>query len=123
MRLPEGTPRTSGVPEVFETPPPSAKKRVKSLRAPRSKGTSMAESHDHVSCTEVVELVTDYLERSLPPDEAALVEQHLNCCEGCVWYVDQIRTTIETLGRIEPEEVPPQVRAQLLTAFRDWTRS
>jgi hypothetical protein len=44
-------------------------------------------------------------------------------CEGCVWYVDQIRTTIEALGRIEPEEVPPQVRAQLLTAFRDWTRS
>ena len=27
------------------------------LRAPRSKGTSMAESHDHVRCTEVVELV------------------------------------------------------------------
>jgi hypothetical protein len=71
------------------------------LRAPRSKGTSMAESHDPVRCTEVVELVTDYLERSLPPDEAALVEQHLNCCEGCVGYVDQIRTTIETLGRIE----------------------
>jgi anti-sigma factor RsiW len=83
----------------------------------------MAESHDHVSCTEVVELVTDYLERSLPPDEAALVEQHLNCCEGCVWYVDQIRTMIETVGRIEPEEVPPHVRAQLLTAFRHWTRS
>ena len=79
----------------------------------------MAESHDHVSCTEVVELVTDYLERSLPPDEAALVEQHLNCCEGCVWYVDQIRTMIETVGRIEPEEVPPQVRAKLRTAFRD----
>jgi hypothetical protein len=83
----------------------------------------MAESHDHVSCTEVVELVTDYLERSLPPDAAALVEQHLNCCEGCVWYVDQIRTTIEALGRIEPEDVSPRVRAQLLTAFRGWTRS
>jgi hypothetical protein len=82
-----------------------------------------AESQDHVSCTEVAERVTDYLERSLPPDEAALVEQHLNCCEGCLWYVDQIRTTIETVGRIEPEEVPPQVRAQLLTAFRHRTRS
>jgi len=37
--------------------------------------------------------------------------------------VDQIRTTIEALGRIEAEEVPPRVRAQLLTAFRDWTGS
>jgi predicted anti-sigma-YlaC factor YlaD len=83
----------------------------------------MAESHDHVSCTEVIELVTDHLGRSLPLDAAALVEQHLNCCAGCVSYVDQIRTTIEALGRIEPEEVPPEVRAQLLTAFRDWTGS
>lgn len=83
----------------------------------------MAESHDHVSCSEVVELVTDYLERALPPDEAALFEQHLNFCDGCAWYVDQIRTTVDTVGRIEPEEVPPDVRSQLLAAFRDWKRS
>ena len=71
----------------------------------------MAESHDHVSCSDVVELVTDYLERALPPDEAALFEQHLNFCEGCVWYVDQIRATIETVGRITPEEVPPEIES------------
>jgi len=83
----------------------------------------MSDSHDHLSCNEVVELVTDYLERALPADEAALVEQHLNFCEGCVWYVDQIRTTVQTVGRIEPQEVPPEVREQLLGAFRDWRRS
>lgn len=83
----------------------------------------MAESHEHMTCSEVVELVTDYLERSLPAGDAALFEQHLNFCEGCVLYVDQIRTTVETVGRIEPEEVPPDVRTQLLTAFRDWKRS
>src|SRR5688500_18566947 len=68
---------------------------------PRSRGTSMRDSHQHVTCSDVVELVTDYLERSLPADEATLVEQHLNFCEGCVWYVDQIRTTVATVGRIE----------------------
>lgn len=83
----------------------------------------MAESHDHVSCTEVVELVTDYVDRSLPPEEVALVEQHLNFCEGCLWYVDQIRRTVATVGRIDPEAVPPEVRSQLLTAFQDWKRS
>ena len=77
----------------------------------------------HVTCDEVVELVTDYLEGSLSPEDATLVEQHLNFCDGCVWYVDQIRTTIETVGRIEPEEVPSHVRESLLTAFRDWRRS
>ena len=80
----------------------------------------MAEPHVHLGCQEVVELVTDYLERALPADEAALFEQHLNFCDGCVWYVDQIRETVATVGRIEPEEVPPETRERLLTAFRDW---
>ena len=83
----------------------------------------MGEAHDHVSCNDVVELVTDYLDRALSADDAALVEQHLNFCEGCLWYVDQIRTTIETVGRIEPEAVPPEIENKLLAAFRDWKRS
>jgi anti-sigma factor (TIGR02949 family) len=82
----------------------------------------MAESHQHVTCSEVVELVTEYLDRTLPPEDATLVEQHLNFCEGCLWYVDQIRTTVATVGRIEPEEVPDDMRDRLLTAFRDWRR-
>jgi anti-sigma factor RsiW len=76
----------------------------------------------HVTCSEVVELVTDYLERSLPAGRATLFEQHLNFCDGCVWYVDQIRATVATAGRIEPEQVPPDVRERLLTAFRGWNR-
>ena len=83
----------------------------------------MAESHDHLSCSQVVELVTEYLEQSLTAHDAALFEQHLNFCEGCVWYFDQMRATIETVGRIEPDEVPPEIERQLLTAFRDWKRS
>ena len=58
----------------------------------------MPESAEHITCQEVVELVTDYLETALPADETALFEQHLNFCEGCVWYVDQMRTTVETVG-------------------------
>jgi anti-sigma factor RsiW len=83
----------------------------------------MARAAEHISCQEVVELVTDYLEGALPADEAAVFEQHLNFCDGCVWYVDQLRTTIETLGRVEEEDVPPETRDRLMTAFRDWKRS
>jgi predicted anti-sigma-YlaC factor YlaD len=82
----------------------------------------MTESTEHVSCQEVVELVSDYLEQSLASDEAALFEQHLNFCEGCVWYVDQLRTTVETLGRIREEDLPEPTRESLMTAFRDWRR-
>ena len=85
----------------------------------------MADLHSsqHVTCQEVVELVTDYLEGALTSEEAALFEQHLNFCDGCDWYVDQLRTTIATVGRIGPEEVPDAMRAKLLTAFRDRGRS
>ena len=80
-------------------------------------------SHEHVSCQEVVELVTDYLEGALSPEQAALFEQHLNFCDGCDWYVDQMRTTVAAVGRIEETDVPPQVRDRLLAAFRDRGRS
>jgi hypothetical protein len=83
----------------------------------------MLESHLHITCQEVVDLVTDWLEGALPSEEAALFEMHLNFCEGCVWYVDQIRKTASLAGHIREEEVPPEVRARLITAFRDWKSS
>ena len=78
---------------------------------------------EHISCAEVVELVTDYLERALPPEEMALFEQHLNFCEGCVVYVEQMRTTTDTVARVREEDVPPETKEQLLAAFREWKRS
>ena len=83
----------------------------------------MADSGPHISCQDVVELVTDYLEAALPPEEAALMEQHLNFCEGCVWYVDQTRTTIETVGHVATSELTDETRTRLLAVFRDWKRS
>jgi anti-sigma factor RsiW len=79
----------------------------------------MTESHDHITCQEVVEMVTDYLDAALPPDELDMLEQHLNFCEGCVWHVDQVRKTIATVGRIGVEELPADTRERLLDAFRE----
>jgi hypothetical protein len=79
--------------------------------------------HEHISCQEVVELVTDYLDQALPADEASVFEQHVNFCDGCDWYLDQMRTTISTVGRITEEDVPPDARERLLAAFREWKRT
>jgi anti-sigma factor RsiW len=83
----------------------------------------MANSHDHITCQEVVELVTDYLDEAMSVDEASLFEQHLNFCDGCVWYVDQLRTTISAAARIREEDLEPDARDRLMAAFRDWRRS
>jgi hypothetical protein len=77
---------------------------------------------EHVTCREVVELVTEYLERALPADEASLFEQHINFCEGCIVYLEQMRATVATVGQITEEDVPPEAKDRLLTAFRDWRR-
>ena len=83
----------------------------------------MPESAEHITCQEVVELVTDYLDRTLPPEEASLFEQHVNFCDGCEWYLDQMRATISTVGRIAEDEVPAEARDKLLAAFREWRRT
>ena len=82
----------------------------------------MSHSPLHISCQELVELVSDYVERALPAEEAALFEQHLNFCDGCVWYVDQVRRTIDTVGELREEDVPEEAKTKLMTAFRDWSR-
>jgi predicted anti-sigma-YlaC factor YlaD len=80
----------------------------------------MAESDQHITCQEVVELVTDYLEQGLAAPETSLFEEHLNFCDGCVTYVEQMRVTVEVAGRVAEQDVPAEAREQLLTAFRDW---
>jgi anti-sigma factor RsiW len=83
----------------------------------------MADSAEHITCQEVVELVSDYLERSLPPDETTLFEQHLNFCDGCDWYLEQLKRTVETVGEIREEDIPADAKERLLGAFREWKRS
>lgn len=89
----------------------------------RSNGISMTDNTEHITCQEVVHLVSDYIEAALPSEEAALFEQHLNFCDGCVNYVEQVRTTVASVGELREEAVPGDVKAELLAAFRDWRYS
>lgn len=75
-----------------------------------------------LSCRELVELVTDYVEGALGPEERARFEQHLGVCEGCRLYVAQMRATIRATGTLSEQDVNPTARDALLTAFRGWKR-
>ena len=74
-----------------------------------------------LTCHEVVELVTDYLEDSLAPDVRARVEEHLAVCDGCTRYLEQMRETIRLTGMLTEEQVPEEQKAVLLDAFRSWS--
>jgi anti-sigma factor RsiW len=75
-----------------------------------------------MSCRELVELVTDYLEDQMPPEQRRTFEEHLAICPGCVNYVEQMRKTVATVGVLREDSIPPEARESLLSAFRDWKR-
>ena len=82
----------------------------------------MTEIADQLSCQELVELVTAYLDDALPPADRARFEAHIAGCDGCTGYIEQIRVTIALTGRLVPEQLDPAAKAELLAAFRDWKR-
>jgi len=73
-----------------------------------------------LTCKELVELVTDYLEGALSGEDAARFEHHLSLCPGCTTYVEQFRETIRLTGTLREDDLEPAARDALLAQFRRW---
>ena len=73
-----------------------------------------------LTCQELVELVSDYLEGALPDGERTRFEEHLAGCRNCTNYVEQMRQSIKVVGRLSEESLAPAVRDELLSVFRRW---
>ena len=82
--------------------------------------TQAANTYDELSCQELVELVTDYLEGALPAAQRALFDLHIAGCRDCTLYVEQMRTTVAVTGRISADDIPAAVQTELLVLFRTW---
>jgi anti-sigma factor RsiW len=75
-----------------------------------------------LTCREIVELVTAYLEDALHPADRERFEEHLVFCDGCDNYLEQMRQTVRLSGRIEAD-IPSELEERLLDSFRGWQRS
>lgn len=53
-----------------------------------------------IACTDAIELVTDYLEAALTADDIERFETHLDHCDGCRIYLDQIKMTVRLIGTV-----------------------
>ena len=75
---------------------------------------------NEITCRELVEIITDYLEGTMPQAARRRFEAHLDECPYCVNYLEQMRQTIAALGELSEESIVPDAREALLETFRDW---
>ena len=73
-----------------------------------------------IDCDELVEIVTDYLEDALDDDTRRRFDDHLELCDGCDAYVDQMRQTVRLTGTLREDDLSVDMRDRLLRAFRGW---
>jgi anti-sigma factor RsiW len=72
-----------------------------------------------LTCQEIVELVTDYLEDTMNGRIRSAFEAHLARCDGCEHYLEQLEATIRLAGSLAPDALSPELQAGLVRAFRD----
>lgn len=73
-----------------------------------------------MSCQQLVDAITAYVEGTLPAPDRTRLEAHLRECRHCRSYLEQMRETIAALGTLREQELAPDARAVLLEAFRGW---
>jgi anti-sigma factor (TIGR02949 family) len=73
-----------------------------------------------MTCRQVVELMTDYLEGALSSADRARFEAHIAGCDGCRAYLAQLSTTRRVLRKLADEPIPPDLQAELMKAFKSW---
>ncbi len=71
-----------------------------------------------LACKELVEIITDYLEGTLPQRDRVRFEAHLMTCPPCREYVAEMHSTLLLTGRLTVESISPGARDELLRAFR-----
>jgi anti-sigma factor RsiW len=73
-----------------------------------------------LACQELVELVTAYFDGSLSRTDRRRFRRHIEACDHCSAYVEQMRLVIEASGRLTEDDIDPAAREELLDAFRGW---
>ena len=86
------------------------------------KGEMMHLMAGNMSCLELTELITEYLEGSMPLGQRIRFQIHLGLCRGCRDHLRQMKLTIQTLGKLPVETIPPAIRDELLNRFRHWKK-
>jgi predicted anti-sigma-YlaC factor YlaD len=73
-----------------------------------------------LTCRQMTELITDYLEGRLPWMDRARFRLHVGMCKNCREYLKQMKLSVAVLGAMPVEPVPDDVMEELLARFARW---
>jgi predicted anti-sigma-YlaC factor YlaD len=73
-----------------------------------------------MTCEQLVELVTDYLEGALSDEERERFEEHIELCPMCRVHLDRMRGLIHQLGGLHQRDIDSQVLAEIQARFAGW---
>ena len=76
-----------------------------------------------MACQELVEVITGYLEGTLPELDRARFETHLASCASCQEYLEQMQALVRLTGKLTTRSLEPESVDSLLNAFRRWRES
>jgi len=84
------------------------------------KRNDMHHTDTEMTCQELVELISEYLDGTLAASERSRFDAHLRTCSGCEAYIEQMRMTIRLLGKLSEESISAEAQRDLLATFRTW---
>jgi anti-sigma factor RsiW len=82
----------------------------------------MHEESSELQCRECVELLADYVDGTLPKDQAELLDWHLDGCAPCVAFVNTYKGTVDAARRLRDTRIPPELHRKLIDFLRSFPR-
>ena len=73
-----------------------------------------------LSCQEITEIITDYLEGRMSFADRMRFQMHVGMCKHCRAYLRQMKATISSLGQLPDEPMPTDVRDEMRKRFAAW---
>ena len=75
-----------------------------------------------MTCQDVIEILSDYLEEALGPAAIERLEQHLRDCAPCVAYLNTFRKSRELAGEASQVAMPPEMTQRLRSFLSEHLR-
>ncbi len=73
-----------------------------------------------LSCQQITEIITDYLEGRMSFADRIRFQMHVGMCKHCRAYLRQMKATIGSLGQLPDEPIPADVRDEMRKRFAAW---